>query len=77
MIERGDKAKLMHSGAGSLEERLFAEGSVIQMIYRYSRETPAKQRVLLLMTGDLQYKPAEIEGLAKRLAADAKEPICL
>jgi hypothetical protein len=60
------------SGPGSLEERFFAEGSVIQMIDRYSRETPAQQRMLLLITGDLQYKPAEIQSLAKALAAGAE-----
>ena len=76
-VERCDRAKLLRRGTGSLQERWFAEGTVKQMIDRYFKEHAGKRRELVLMTAELQYKPAEIQGLAERLTGEAEASVGL
>jgi hypothetical protein len=73
MLKSGDKAILYVRGSGSLQERRLASGTVKGMLDRFFSEPPSSQRELVMVANDLEYRPAEIVGLATRLMAEADE----
>jgi hypothetical protein len=57
-------------GLGKLSEREIAHGTLEEMIKTFRRTEPGLRRNLILVKDSMEFRPAEIEGLAQQLGVD-------